>query len=365
MVAAENLEKFNFAGFPQSSRVVMSRQRLDTIMSGMTPLSIARPLPPSKSRMLIFEENMKRRSTNKTIEPRYNFGDSYRDDEPEFKKEKSLSAKHSLSLTSQDTMTRNITETSPSSRRDGSSATGNDGSFFKTGSSQGRYTLRSAGKENPSLVTHQAFTFTSARAPKTSTPGLFSSSDASQSFTPLTRRDRGAKTSPLDDDPTPAYRASTYQSDIDADDEHSGSDLVTEVGSDKESTDIDSPAYIDESDDDSPGLHLELKKIVIGEKRCRSPEDENDEASNDSALGDKPSGAKVAEKEGSAIRPLLLLEDPTFEEQRREMRQLQRSKENQSPAAELLRQMNAPAKRAKLSDGDKQLARNMQATGGD
>ena len=362
MVDAENLEKFNFAGFLRT-RVLRSRRRLDATMFGMTPLSIARALPSSKRRTSTFEENIKRKNSNKTLEPQYNFGDDYRDDENYFKKEESLSPANSkmLSLPSRDATTGSNTETSPSSRKDGSSATGSDSSLFKPGSNQGRYTLRSAGKENTSGVPRQMLAFASLQALNTSIPGLFNSPNASQSSTTSTLEAIGAEAAQPDHDSQPAYRASIYSSDVDADDEHSDSDVETETGSGKENTDIDFLAYINEGNDDSLGLHLELNKIAIGDKRGRSPDEDDDEASNDNALGDKSSRIKEEEKE----RPLRLLEYPSIEEQKKELARSQRSKENQKPSSGLPGQMKAPAKRVKFSEGEEQLATNKRATARD
>lgn len=369
MLDVENLEKFNFADFPRTSKVLRSHRRLDATMSDMTPLSIARPLPSSKSRTSTFEENIKRKSSNKILKPQYNFGDSYRDYKPNFKKEESLSpTKNKLRLLlSPDAMTGSNTETSPGSRKDGSSATESDTSLFRPCSRQGRYTLRSAGKENSSGIPPQNLAATSPQAPKPSIPGLFNSPDASQASTTSTLNGTGAEASRSGKDPQPAYRVLTYSSDVDADDEHSESDLETETGSDKENTDTGFLAYINEGNDDRLGLHLDLGKIAIGEKRCRSPEDGDNEATIDNALGDR--SLRVKEEEDgiwlTRSQTLLLPEYPRFEEQRREMAQIQKSNEDQKPTSEVTEQLKAPAKRVKFSDGEERLAMNKRATAHD
>ena len=364
---AENLEKFNFAGFPRTSKALWRHHRLDDTMSGMTPLSIASPLPSSKTKSFTFEENIKRKGSNKILEPQCNFGTSYRDDGLGFKNEESPSPKRNkvLLLPPSDATTGSNTETSPSSRKEGSSATGSDSSFFKPGLNQSRWTLRSAGREKTLGVPCQMLAFTAPQAPKTPIPGLFDSSDESQPSTTSTLKDLDSEASQPDNDNPLAYRASMYLSDIDADDEHSDSDLETETGSDKENTDIDFLTYSKADNDDRLGLHLELTRIAIGEKRCRSPEDDDDEASNDNALGDKSSRIKEEENERSATRPLRLPECQNIEEQRREVAQSQRSKENQGSPAELPEQMKTPAKRVKFSDGEEQLAMNKGATARD
>lgn len=364
IVDTENLEKFNFAGFPRTSTVPRSRQRLDATMSVMTPLSIARPLPSSKSSTSTFEDNVKRKSSYKVSEPQYTSGDSYRDYKPHFIKEKSSSPTGNKlrSLLSLDAATGSNIETSPSSRRGGSSATGSDTSLFTPRSNQGRYWLRSAGKEKNLGGTHQSLTSTSPQAHKNGIPGLFSSPDASQSSTSTTLRDTSAGTSQPGSESRSAYRASIYSSDVDADDEQSISDLETETGSDKENTDLDLLAYTNKDNDDRLGLHLELSRIAIGEKRRRSPEDGESEASNDNALGDKSARIKVEEDELSMTGSYLLLEYPSFEEEREKNARLQDSNKNQSPAAGLPRHTNTSAKRVRLSDAAEQLTTNRRAT---
>lgn len=367
IVNIENLEKFNFAGFPRTSTVPQSRQRLDATMSVMTPLSIARPLPSSRSRISTFEDNVKRKSLYKVSEPQYSFGDSYRDYKPHYKKEKSLSpTKTKLrSLQSPVAATGSNTETSPSSRRGGSSATGSDTSLFKPSSSQGRYTLRSAGKENDMGGPHRSLISTPPQAPKPNTPRVFSSPDASQSSTGSTLTNTSAGTSQPGSEPRSAYRASIYSSDVDADDEQSNSDLETETGNDKENTDLDFLAYTNKDNDDRLGLHLELGRISIGEKRRRSPEDGDNEATDANALGEKSWRIKEEEDEHSMTPSCLLLEYPSFEEERRENARLQRSNENRNPAAGLPGHTNTPAKRVRLSDAEEQLTTNKRATARD
>ena len=217
LVGAENLEKFNFTGFPRTSRVLRSRRRLDATMSDMTPLSIARPLPStasssSKRRTSTFEEQIKQKTPNKTRTPHYGFGDTYRDDGAVMKKEKSVSPTKNklLSLPSSDPTAGINIETSPGSAIGGYPTTGSDSSLFRSGPHQSRYTLRSASKENVPDLPHQASAFASPQAPKTSIPGLFRSPDLSQSSTTSTLKEADIEAPQTDNDPPPAYRKSIY-----------------------------------------------------------------------------------------------------------------------------------------------------------
>ena len=367
MVGAENLERFNFAGFPRTSRVLRSRRRLDSTMADMTPLSIARLLPStasssSKRRTSTFEEQVKQKTPNKTRTPRYGFGDTYRDNGPVMKKEESVSPTKSqlLSLPSLDPTAGVNIETSPGSAIGGNPTTGSDSSLFRSGPHQSRYILRSASKENVPDLPHQASAFASPQAPKPSIPGLFTSPDLSQSSTTSTLKETDVEATQTNNDPPPAYRKSIFSSDADADadDEKSDSDLEPHAGSDNEDIDIDFFAYVNQGNDDRLGLHLELSKVAIGEKRSRSPEDDDYEATYDNVLVDKSSWVKNNERLDT--QPPRQLEDPRFEEQRREMAmaQLERIDENRNPMGGPPGQMKTPSKRVKFSDGEVEEAAN-------
>ena len=73
---------------------------------------------------------------------------------------------------------------------------------------------------------------------------------------------------------------------------------------------------------------------------------------------DKSSWLKEEDNERLATQPSLQLEDPRFEEQRREMAQLERTDENRNPMGGPPGQMKTPSKRVKFSGGEVEVAAN-------
>lgn len=74
------LEKFNFLGFPQSTKPPRkTRRQLNNELSNLTPLSIAHPIQSSKWKGSTFDDRIREKSFDSKSEPKYNFGGEYRE----------------------------------------------------------------------------------------------------------------------------------------------------------------------------------------------------------------------------------------------------------------------------------------------
>ena len=76
----ETLEKFNFLGFPRSTKPPRkTRRQLNNELSNLTPLSIAHPIQSSKWKGSTFEDRIRGKSFDSKSEPKYNFKGEYRE----------------------------------------------------------------------------------------------------------------------------------------------------------------------------------------------------------------------------------------------------------------------------------------------
>lgn len=85
------LRKFNFPGFHQSSSVYRNRRYLNAKLATLTPLGISQPLRSknecTKEKFTPFEETIKRDKSSVKADAEYRFGDDYRENDEEIKKE--------------------------------------------------------------------------------------------------------------------------------------------------------------------------------------------------------------------------------------------------------------------------------------
>lgn len=92
----EVLERFNFPGFPRSSRpITTTRHRLNKDLSNLTPLSISHPIEPSKRKAITSEQQVQEKPFGPDLDPKLKLHDKYRE-AVAFNEEKSASRRQAL-----------------------------------------------------------------------------------------------------------------------------------------------------------------------------------------------------------------------------------------------------------------------------
>ncbi|KAL8721044.1 MAG: hypothetical protein Q9225_002188 [Loekoesia sp. 1 TL-2023] len=291
----EQLQKFNFPGFPQGPGIERKRngRRLNTNLAMMTPLSIAHPLAPApvsaKKSKLTFEERIKEGSAElEDIEVKYEFYD-YRDLPDNVTRKSKGAASDSAKIPAS---TRTIRSTNKSQAKD-SHASGipsgvvavkektrqRSGSIFITGASGSSSASplpddsplsppRSLSIQPPANSPTTGFYNPTAdprlSAPKGSQLDTFKTlSDTSLVLTKAAQSTGHGQLTPKSVIKDMNYRRSSYSSDPnDAEDERS--DTAEDEGS--EDSDKENMLL---TDGDDAGLHKELKAVSLGTKRHR------------------------------------------------------------------------------------------------